>query len=637
MSSTTVVFHLHGRDASSTGVAIVVPNASDFKELQNIVAPKFNILDPLRISFCKSSDRAGLTHALEPVSAILAERTVGILVDEQTPRLVPGPEGGLPIIGGYSELYPDFLGNYQRLLDKYGHMAHVAYMGKHVYLTDDPDIVTHVLHEGEFFKKEITEEHPLFPLKLVIPIGLFTIDSSDPRWEQSHKLLMAALSARAMRNYVKIMDRSNDGLTKNVLSKFAESGDPFNVFPWMLRTAAQTIGEVSLNLDLGMLSGPDADVAQIFKDINMTLKLSQDLVRKGKWYRNLPNPEARAQAPIKKRQFEFIQDLVRQSVAKGTPDMPYQKAATSTESILDFMVHALDEDGNKLSIELLVDDVLTFLGAGQVTTSSALSWLCYTLSHHKDKAEKLYESLLDAGLTADGEITAEHLSNLEYLDWYVKETQRLYNPAFQPTRQALQDVVLPGGYMVPKGAQVTVALHSIHVNKEHWTDPYKFNPERWGTEEVRKRHKNAYIPFATGARGCIGFAFALQEMKLVIARVVLNFTIKDVTHGPVVYDPDFSIYRPLNFMATVAKRPPPGERKTAPKSAEPPSPVQEEAPKVGNLDLPKLYVCVSLCSIGLLAQTHDNPSSMAATTARRRASHRNWSGGRRSSASATSR
>lgn len=51
---------------------------------------------------------------------------------------------------------------------------------------------------------------------------------------------------------------------------------------------------------------------------------------------------------------------------------------------------------------------------------------------------------------------------------FIKETQRLYNPAFQPTRLAHKEVILPGGFIVPAGAQVTVALHSIHVNKEHW-------------------------------------------------------------------------------------------------------------------------------------------------------------------------
>lgn len=86
-----------------------------------------------------SDTLAGDLKRLDTTQAIADQRTVAILVDGCKPRVVPGPTGGLPFIGGYSELYPDFMGNYQRLLDKYGHLVHVQYMGRNVYLTDDPD------------------------------------------------------------------------------------------------------------------------------------------------------------------------------------------------------------------------------------------------------------------------------------------------------------------------------------------------------------------------------------------------------------------------------------------------------------------------------------------------------------------
>lgn len=77
-----------------------------------------------------------------------------------------------------------------------------------------------------------------------------------------------------------------------------------------------------------------------------------------------------------------------------TPDMPIDQAAVSTTSLLDYMVstssnygrgmpiidphnqlHATDEEGRKMDVELVHQNVLTFLGAGQVTTSSALAWV----------------------------------------------------------------------------------------------------------------------------------------------------------------------------------------------------------------------------------------------------------------------
>lgn len=194
---------------------------------------------------------------------------------------------------------------------------------------------------------------------------------------------------------------------------------------------------------------------------------------------------------------------------------------------------------------------------------------------------------------------------------------------------------------------MTVALHSVHVNKEHWKvcisshhfvfhaigrltvpqDPYTFNPERWGTDEVKKRHKNAYIPFATGARGCIGFNFALQEMKIVLSRLVLGFDFEDVTDGAVVYDPAFSLYRPLNFKAKAHARPDPrtrtkGEEEEAKAKTIRAKQKPEVVPKVGQRELPTLYVLVSVAYLLTSIIQSDGASlSMEATMAPRRASH----------------
>lgn len=68
------------------------------------------------ITFCVSAKPdilAGDLKVLDTTELVSNERTVAILIDKRTPRAVPGPQGGLPFIGGYSEIYPDFLGSYQ--------------------------------------------------------------------------------------------------------------------------------------------------------------------------------------------------------------------------------------------------------------------------------------------------------------------------------------------------------------------------------------------------------------------------------------------------------------------------------------------------------------------------------------------
>ncbi|KAF8133597.1 cytochrome P450 monooxygenase [Mycena galopus ATCC 62051] len=522
--TSSIIFHLHGKPAPTDGIAIEVQQGDNLQQLRKNVAAKFNVALPATISFHEFADTETTPSDLK------ALETVDVILEEHAVQPVPGPTGGIPFIGGYSEIYPDFIGNYQRLLRKYGHIVHVGYLGKDVYLTDDPDCAGVVLSEGEFFSKQVGEGHPLFPLKMTFENGLFTANSNDPEWSTSHKFMMTAMGAKAMHNYVRTMDHTASRLIK-CFDELLGRGKSFEAFPWGLRAAAQTIGEVGVAIDFNLLDSADSSVADVFVMLGENFRLAQTLFRRGSIYRALPNPERKAQKANERK-------LVRQVLREGSSkDMPYQEAAVSTNSLLDYMLHATDEEGQKMDVSLVHSNVLTFLAAGQVTTSSALSWLWFCLATFPAQARKLYASLIVAGLRADKEITAEELAKLEYLDWFIKETQRLYNPAFQPTRQAQKDVIMPGGILVPKGAQVTVALHPLMVNPEHWKDPLTFDPDRWGTEEVRKRHKHVYIPFAAGGRGCIGFNFALQEIKIILSRVVLNFQIENTTEGAVIYDP----------------------------------------------------------------------------------------------------
>ncbi|KAJ7749420.1 cytochrome P450 [Mycena metata] len=563
------------------------------EQLRQLVAGKLSVALPATVTFHRPADARTSPSdlpTLDSVDMIKTEREVALLVSGKKVHPVPGPTGGIPFIGGYSEIYPDFMGNYDRLLRKYGHMVHVSYLGKSVYLTDDPDCAGVVLSEGEFYSKQIGENHPLFPFKMTLPNGLFTTDTSNPTWPISHKFMMTAMGVKAMRNYVRGMDHTAGQLVQR-FNELLERGQTIEGFPWALRTAAQTIGEVAVGIDFKMLDSTESSIADIFRLINRNLEAAQSLFRKGRIYRAFPNPERREQRATGDQMVREAAQMERILRESKTEDMPYHQAAVSTTSLLDYMLHATDEEGRKMDVELVHETVITFLIAGQVTSSSALAWLWFCLATFPVQARKLYASLVAAGLTREKEITADELSKLDYLDWFIKEMQRLYNPAFQPTREAQKDVVMPGGFIVPKGSQVTVALHSVMVNPEHWKDPLRFDPDRWGTEEVRKRHKYAYIPFAAGGRSCIGFNFALQELKLLLARTVLNFQIENTTEGSVIYDPEFSLYRPLNFTMRLRKQTDPAEvrmdEETGPKKEE--LKIEAPTPVVGSKSLPRFW------------------------------------------------
>lgn len=71
-------------------------------------------------------------------------------------------------------------------------------------------------------------------------------------------------------------------------------------------------------------------------------------------------------------------------------------------------------------------------------------------------------------------------------------------------------------------------VFSVHYDRGLWgpEDPYVFYPERHET----KRHPLAYLPFGAGPRHCIGMRFALIEMKILLVRLLREYTILPGEH-----------------------------------------------------------------------------------------------------------
>ncbi|CAF4556541.1 unnamed protein product, partial [Didymodactylos carnosus] len=125
------------------------------------------------------------------------------------------------------------------------------------------------------------------------------------------------------------------------------------------------------------------------------------------------------------------------------------------------------------------------------------------------------------------EITIDTLSKLQYIDAVLKETLRL-----QPTAPAFvlepkeDNIILPGGYIVPKNDDIIVFLSQLHRDPKVWDRPEEFFPERMLNGGFEKLPPNSWKPFGNGQRGCIGRPFAWQESLLAIALIAKHFNIE---------------------------------------------------------------------------------------------------------------
>lgn len=533
-------------EAQTSSRSITAKEGISFEDLQELIASHFAIVVSKGIGFVRDNDT--LIDIREIFSS---EVPVSITIDGSGVREIPGPKGQ-PYVGNFFEVFPDHLGNHQRLFEKYGPVFKTTNLGGTLFHTNDPDIAAIALAETDFFTKEINPSHPLYGIKNA-PAGVFLGDTDTPEWKIAHKFLPPALGPKAVRHYAPTMQKTVEQ-TYKVFDELNETGQSWNVYIYMLKLGSQAVAELMLGLDMKHFEHVDSRVHELVHLIAETLSLNKKVTSWGSWYAKLPFGDPRTLRLKQQRMADLVIEQVRKAESGGTEDLPLQEAALRASNMVDYAVRATDNKGEKLPTEQLLSALIVATGAGFTTTSSLLSWLIYSLVTYSGVQEKLLQELVDNDFSDEMEMTSDFTDRLVYLDRFIKETQRRHNPSFQPGRTAKVDLILPGGYKLPKGSVMIVALHHIHNNPLLWDSPTTFDPERWETPQVKNRHKAAYIPFAAGPRMCIGFNFALQEIKVFLPKLLWRYKfIKDGMES-VKYDPMFQLIRPNNLYVRSEKR-----------------------------------------------------------------------------------
>jgi cytochrome P450/NADPH-cytochrome P450 reductase len=135
---------------------------------------------------------------------------------------------------------------------------------------------------------------------------------------------------------------------------------------------------------------------------------------------------------------------------------------------------------------------------------------------------------VDEVLGNDSEPSYEQIHRLTYVRQVLDESLRMWPTAPMFTRTPLQDTVVGGRYAFPQGTGLSILVPMLHRDRSVWgPDAEEFNPERFRPERFRAVPPNAYRPFGTGLRACIGRQFALQEATLVLGLLLQRFEFID--------------------------------------------------------------------------------------------------------------
>jgi cytochrome P450 len=196
-------------------------------------------------------------------------------------------------------------------------------------------------------------------------------------------------------------------------------------------------------------------------------------------------------------------------------------ATRDRADVLAMLVAARDEQGAPLSDQHLRDELLTLLLAGHETTATSLAWAFLQVLSRPDVLARLGAEVATAA-GPDGRLEPERVVALPYLDATLKESLRLCPIVPAVVRKAKRTMKV-GGITVPEGVMVAPAIYLTHRRRDVWGDPEAFRPERF---LERKGDPYELYPFGGGTRRCLGMAFALYEMRIVLAEVLHRATLR---------------------------------------------------------------------------------------------------------------
>lgn len=411
--------------------------------------------------------------------------------------IVKGP-AELPIFGSIFDLRKNPPAFFTRLAREYGDVAHFTVFGREAYLLAEPELIKEVLiNQPKNFRKS----RGLQLAKSLLGEGLLT---SEGEFHRQQRRMAAPAFAKA-----RLVKYGTDMATiAEAHVATYNAGVRLDMNQLMMRLTLDIVNKTLFNADVSADAGKVSDALEVILN-NMDRILN-------------PFTEIMNMLPLPST-------LRLREATKALDDIVYRIIADRKRSpgdrgdLLSIFLNAQNdsESGHQMTDKQIRDECLTLFIAGHETTANALSWTLYLLAQNPEWITRARADISAA--TGNGPITAESFSAYEILPRIFAEALRLYPPAWTISREALHDTEV-GSINIKAGTTVVMSQWVMHRHPKYWSNPEKFDPDRFLPKNESARPKFAYFPFGGGPRQCIGDQFAWMEGVLVLAALLKKFS-----------------------------------------------------------------------------------------------------------------
>lgn len=435
-------------------------------------------------------------------------------------NLPPGPPGW-PVVGNLFQVVRSgkpFFEYVRELRDTYGPIFTLKMGTRTLIILSDTKLVHEALVEkGAIFASRPREN----PTRSIFSSNKFTVNSAvyGPVWRSLRRnMVQNMLSSSRLKEFRGVRERAMDRFIEKLLSE-AKANDGV---VWVLKNARFAVFDILVKMSFGIEMDEETveKMDQVMKKVLITLdpRIDDFLPILGPFFAK----QWKKALEVRKEQTDFIYPFIQQR-KRALENPGSDKAATSfsyLDTLFDLKIEGRSSVPTKDELVTLCSE---FLNGGTDTTGTAVEWGIAQLIANPEVQRKLYEEIQNVVGSSDRKVDEKDVENMPYLEAVVKELLRKHPPTPFSLTHAVTETTMLAGYDIPTDVNVDIFLSGISDDPNVWSDPERFDPNRFLGGEQGGGNDMRMLPFGVGRRICPGLTMATVHIHLMLARMVQEF------------------------------------------------------------------------------------------------------------------
>ncbi|KAJ7304435.1 hypothetical protein JRQ81_011995 [Phrynocephalus forsythii] len=432
-------------------------------------------------------------------------------------KMPPGPTP-LPLIGNFLQIKAsETTKSLLKLRDKYGPVFTVYFGRRPIVVLCGHDAVKEALiDKAEEFSGRKTNPTLERTFK-----GYGVVFSNGERWKQLRRFSLTVLRNFGMGK--KGIEERIQEEAQFLLEEFRKTqGKPFDPTYFFSRAVSNVICSIVFG---DRFDYEDKEFRALMEMLNNSFQKMSDAWAQfydiyADFLKYFPGPHTQV--------YDILEDM-RVFVAKRAKQNQKTLDLNCPRDFIDCFLIQMEKEKDNPASEFNVKNLelttLNLFFAGTETVSSTLRYGFLLLMKYPEVQAKVHEEI-DRVIGRSRVPNIEYRSQMPYMDAVIHEVQRFSDLIPMDVAHMVTRDTEFRGYLIPQGTEIYPMLTTVLHDPTKFKSPNSFNPENFLDENGRFKKNDAFMPFSSGKRICLGEALARMELFLFFTTILQSFRLK---------------------------------------------------------------------------------------------------------------